>query len=424
MLNQLNTKIMKKTMKGMLGVLLISMVMFSCKKEETPAPVANFSADVTEVFTGALVTFSDMSTNTPTTWAWEFGDAGTSTLQNPTHTYTEAGVYTVSLTVTNGGGTNTATKTDYITVTVEQTEAEKLVEYLEDPASPAGNYANVSMPAIRTADVVRGLQLTQKVYIMDIRAADDYNEAHIDGAVNVGQKDVLTHLDGVDLTPYDEVSVVCYSGQSAAWATSLLRLAGYDNVYSMKFGMSSWNATFSDPWNNNIGNSRAAQFTATPTAKGPEGDLPTLSTGEATGQEIAEDRINTILAEGFGEAAISSATVYGDLSSYYIVNYWPDADYTGMGHIEGAMQYTPKVDIHSDEALLTLPTDKTVVVYCYTGQTSANMAAYLRVIGYDAVSLTFGANGMIYDNMTKGKWNGALAPDGAVFEYPTVPTTK
>ena len=46
-------------------------------------------------------------------------------------------------------------------------------------------------------------------------------------------------------------------------------------------------------------------------------------------------------------------------------------------------------------------------MYCYTGQTSANMAAYLRVIGYNAKSLLFGANGMIYDDMTGGKWSDA-----------------
>jgi rhodanese-related sulfurtransferase len=49
--------------------------------------------------------------------------------------------------------------------------------------------------------------------------------------------------------------------------------------------------------------------------------------------------------------------------------------------------------------LKTLPTDKPVVVYCYTGQTSAFMAAYLRLLGYDAKSLKFGTNGMIYDKM-------------------------
>jgi len=409
---------MKNMTKGMLGVLLVTMIMFSCKKEDPP--VADFQADATDVFTTAVVTFTDLSTNNPTTWDWDFGDMETSTLQNPTHTYTEAGVYTVSLTTTNEGGSNTATKTDYITVTVEQTEAEKLVEFIENPASPAANYANTAMPAIKTADHVRSLQLLGKVYIIDIRSSADYDAAHIEGAVNVAASDVLTHIEGVDLAPYEEVSIVCYSGQTAGWATSLLRLLGYDKVFSLKWGMCSWNAATSGAWTspNNVNNSRAAQFVTTASPKGPAGDLPTINTGGATPQDILEARVEAVLAEGFGAAKISNATVYGALSNYYIVNYWPEDHYTGMGHIEGAIQYTPKVDLSSTEYLNTLPTDETVVVYCYSGQHSANMAAYLRVLGYDAVSLVFGANGMIHDEMTAGKWT-----DDFIFDYPTVATT-
>jgi PKD repeat protein len=425
MLNQPNKMIMKKTMKGMLGILLVSMVMFSCKKEDPP--VADFQADATDVFTGAVVTFTDLSTNNPTTWDWDFGDQGTSTMQNPTHTYTEAGVYTVSLTTTNEGGSNTATKTDYITVTVEQTEAEKLVEYMEDPTSPTANYVNTSMPAIKDAAHVYSLQILDKVYIIDIRAAADYDAGHIEGAVNVPAADVLTHIEGVDLTPYDEVSIVCYTGQTAAWATSLLRLLGYDKVYSMKFGMCAWHSDFSDRWNNNTSNIRAAQFEVTNNPKGAAGDLPAISTGGTTPQDILEARVEAVLADGFGEAAVGSSTVFGALSNYYIVNYWPEAEYLDPGHIPGAIQYTPKVDIAMAANLSTLPTDKTIAVYCYTGQNSANLAAYLRVIGYDAKSITFGTNGMIYDLMTKSKWNGALVtadPPGQVFDYPYVLTTK
>jgi PKD repeat protein len=50
-------------------------------------------------------------------WLWNFGDGTTSTLQNPSHTYMNAGVYTVSLTVGNGTTTDTETKTDFINVT-------------------------------------------------------------------------------------------------------------------------------------------------------------------------------------------------------------------------------------------------------------------------------------------------------------------
>ena len=61
--------------------------------------------------------FTDQSTNTPTSWLWNFGDnTATSTLQNPSHTYTVAGTYSVTLTATNNNGSNTLTKTNYINV--------------------------------------------------------------------------------------------------------------------------------------------------------------------------------------------------------------------------------------------------------------------------------------------------------------------
>lgn len=56
-----------------------------------------------------LVTFTDLSTGDPTSWAWDFGDGGSSNLQDPTHTYTSPGTYTVRLTVRNSAGTSTAT---------------------------------------------------------------------------------------------------------------------------------------------------------------------------------------------------------------------------------------------------------------------------------------------------------------------------
>jgi len=79
-------------------------------------PVANFTANVTSGTAPLGVLFTDTSTNTPTSWSWTFGDGGTSTSQNPTHTYTTAGNYTVTLTATNVYGSDTETKTGYITV--------------------------------------------------------------------------------------------------------------------------------------------------------------------------------------------------------------------------------------------------------------------------------------------------------------------
>jgi|GEM_PF-1445228 len=84
-----------------------------------PAPTANFTANVTSGEAPLAVAFTDASTGSPTSWAWDFENDGVidSTEQNPVHTYTVAGTYTVNLTVTNAGGSNSAVKTAYITVT-------------------------------------------------------------------------------------------------------------------------------------------------------------------------------------------------------------------------------------------------------------------------------------------------------------------
>ena len=77
-------------------------------------PVAAFSGTPTTGTVPFQVTFTDASTNSPTSWSWNFGDGNTSTAKNPAFTYTKAGNYTVSLTATNSAGSNTTTKTNYI----------------------------------------------------------------------------------------------------------------------------------------------------------------------------------------------------------------------------------------------------------------------------------------------------------------------
>lgn len=281
-------------------------------------------------------------------------------------------------------------------------EALALVEYLESAESPLmKDYVSTDMPAIISATDVYTMNQTGSVYIVDIRSADDFAAGHIENAVNVAAGAVLTHLEGTDLSGYEKVAIVCYSGQSAAWATCLCRISGMNKVFSMKWGMCSWNADFAGSWPANISNMYATQFTSDVTQMGPEGEMPVLETGLETEQEILEYQVDAVFAEGFGAAAIAKGDVFANPSNYYIVNYWPESQYLDPGHIPGAVQYTPKASMGVSQFLKTLPTDKTVVVYCYTGQTSANLAAYLRVLGYDAKSLTFGTNGMIYDVMAE-----------------------
>lgn len=74
----------------------------------TVTPVAQFQSP-SNLCSGNMISFTDLSQNLPTSWAWDFGDGSTSVEQNPTHVFTP-GTYTVSLTVSNAAGTNTTTQ--------------------------------------------------------------------------------------------------------------------------------------------------------------------------------------------------------------------------------------------------------------------------------------------------------------------------
>lgn len=79
------------------------------------APTPNFSGSP-RISCDGQVSFVDMSINGATNWLWDFGDGNTSTQQNPTHTYSTEGDYTVTLTATNNFGNNVVSQNNYISV--------------------------------------------------------------------------------------------------------------------------------------------------------------------------------------------------------------------------------------------------------------------------------------------------------------------
>ena len=80
-------------------------------------PLCDFTVSSTNTCSGDIQ-FFDESTNSPTSWSWDFGDGAISTLENPTHTYLSNGTYTVTLIASNTFGSNSETKTNYIIVNV------------------------------------------------------------------------------------------------------------------------------------------------------------------------------------------------------------------------------------------------------------------------------------------------------------------
>lgn len=292
-------------------------------------------------------------------------------------------------------------------------ESQVLVDYLESADSPVEITAlNKLIPASE----LNALVLTDQAYVIDIRG-DEFNTlGHIDGAVQVAAGDVLAHLETVNFDDYEKVVVVCYTGQTAAFVVSLANMAGYD-VYSLAFGMSSWNAATAGPWNGGVSNMYESELETDANPKGEAGDLPVIETTFETGEEILDAMIDEVNTEGFGANAIDAATVFGNPENYYVVNYWPEENYN-KGHVPGAIQYTPGTSMLSTEDLKTLPTDKTIVAYCYTGQGSAFLTSYLSVLGYDVKSLKFGINGMATDWAAENEitsWN-----EGMIGDFPLV----
>jgi rhodanese-related sulfurtransferase len=285
---------------------------------------------------------------------------------------------------------------------VQINESEVLLKYIE----ANGDFMNTACPAMVSAsDVYNNVFLQSKDWaLIDIRSASDFTaQGHIAGAINVQPGDLLTYYRNNNLQDKERVILVCYTGQTAGWGSALLRILGYNNTYDLKWGMSSWNNHFATQWKNAVGNSRAMHFNQVNYPKPAAGQLPVLNTGKTTGAEILEARVQAIFSEGFTATRLSHADLFSNLGNYFIANYWPLNHYN-LGHIEGAIQYTPKEDFKFDTYIKTLPTNKTILVYCYTGQTSAHVVPILRALGYDAKSLLYGVNALNFDILPANKF--------------------
>ena len=196
-----------------------------------------------------------------------------------------------------------------------------------------------------------------EITFVDVRQPDDYEAAHIEGAINIpfGQG-----MDFSSLPTDQKLIVACYTGQTAGQTTAVLRALGYDAV-SLQFGM-----TGAKGWSYYIrttaANSYFADFTSNPVIKWDE-----LFAKMDAGEDLF------ILS-------IRQQDVYDE------------------GHIKGAYLASWGTDLAEKVAML--PTDVPVYVYCYSGQTAGQAVALMRMLGIDAYSVQSGFN------------NGATAIEG------------
>lgn len=249
-------------------------------------------------------------------------------------------------------------------------------------------------------------------FIIDIRGQAAFDAGHIEGAVNAPLSDVLTAANGST----KPILVVCTSGQEAGHAVIALRLSGYTDAKTLKWGICGWNDNLSGPWTSNTGDVAVghSSWIVPPGAftDPVEFTAPVIESSFTEGADILAERVDALLANGFN--VILNENVLGNPSEYFINNYLTADEAAEYGNITGSYRLKPFT--LADGTYLNLDTQKTIVTYCWTGQTSSMLTAYLYILGYDAKSLKWGMNGMIYPNLTGHKW----APLG--LDYPVVAT--
>lgn len=267
-----------------------------------------------------------------------------------------------------------------------------------------GDYVNSKVfPSLIKASIVNE-SLGKKILIVDLRSPKQFAEGHIKGAVNKKFEEVPSYFEtGIKPFEYEKIIVVSEDGQISSYATCLLRLMGYGNVYSMRWGMSAWNNKYAqEGWLKGLSGKYETNLENTVNERPSLLAMPELKTGLLTGAEIGTARFRKLFVEGTGDILISADDVFSNPKKYYIINLDRKDKYED-GHIPGSVRYKPEGTLGYTDEMASIPVDKPVVVYCATGHNSGFATAYLRLLGYDAHTLKYGNNGFMYDKMVKQK---------------------
>lgn len=279
-------------------------------------------------------------------------------------------------------------------------EAQKLLKYLEE----SGDYVNGrNFPSLIKASSVYE-ELSGNIKIIDLRSPEAYAKGHIKGAVNVDFTKIPDYFTNI-IKPFefDKIILVCKSGQTSSYTTSLLRLMGYGNVYAMRWGMSIWNKDFAaDSWRDAVSDKYEKQLETAENQRAALSDFPLMNTGKTTGEEILAARFNSLFAAGYADAFITADPVFGQPQNFYTVNFERKDKYDS-GHIPGAVRYKTNGTLGIVSEMQSIPTDKEVAIYCGTGHNSAFVSAYLRLFGYNAKTILYGNNAFMHSKMVKDK---------------------
>ena len=279
--------------------------------------------------------------------------------------------------------TKTVTETATASLAAATTAAEAVPDQGTEEAKPQEDTLKAAAMAyfadfpedrhmILVPDLFEKMDAGEDMLIIDIRRPEDYAQGHLKGAVNIPYgPDVAEKLDKIpDDVP---VYVNCYTGQTSSQTVALLNVAG------------KYATNIQSGWNNGISQTEGYEaYVDTEEAALPD---DTYDVDPAVAQAIAayykEAAGNPIASFNFKPEALMEL-VDAESEDYTILSIRQAEDYA-KGHIAGAVNIPFAKGMQ--ERFHEIPTDKPVVVYCYTGQTSSQTMAILRLLGYEAYSL-------------------------------------
>lgn len=273
-------------------------------------------------------------------------------------------------------------------------ETELLLNYLENN----GDYLNSAyIPALMGAADVYSLLVATNTHIIDLRTEEEFAAGHIMHSVNVTPDEILHHFERhIDPASFDYIVLVCNNAMLSGFVNAVMIFLGYDNVFTMRFGLSSWDREIADRyWLAVLSDQLDGKLETRANPKNQAGDLPAIATGHSDGYNILRARAAELLQTDIEAYNLPLEEFTPKADDFYNIKYWPEGFYN-QGHLPGAIQYSPKSSLHSNEYLNTLPTDMPILVSCYSGHHSAYAIAFLRLLGYNAFNLIYGANSYIY----------------------------
>ena len=148
-----------------------------------------------------------------------------------------------------------------------------------------GDYVNTKdFPSLIKASIVQE-SLDKNILVIDLRSPRLFSEGHIKGAVNKKFDELPAYFEtGIKPFKCDKIIMVSEDGQVSSYAASLLRLMGYGNVFSMRWGMSAWNLKYANEgWLKDVSGKYEANLENITNEKPASKDMPDLKTGKATG---------------------------------------------------------------------------------------------------------------------------------------------